>query len=232
MKTYQIRSFPDLHAQAERNVKAVTFYRGQRDINWKLIPKVGRLKLPSNISRRGVERALLDNFIDRAIPFIGSGHRDEWDWLTLAQHHGLPTRLLDWSKNLLVAAFFAIDEDHDGDSAIYAIQPEYRARSGFKSHPLDLKDGVFAYSPRHNSQRLIAQQGCFTVYGDPEIEAPSELLECFVIEQKFRRSLKALLNRYGINRSTIFPDLDGLAKYLEWAHFDAGAGFRLLPDPV
>jgi hypothetical protein len=220
MKTYKIASFSDLHERAESNVLEAAFYRGQLDLEWKLIPKVGRFELPPSYTRIGVELGLLEYFKDRAIPFIEMEPKDNWDWLSLAQHHGLPTRLLDWTRNILVAAFFAVEHDYDSDSVIYAFKPEAKLRAEIKFDPFKLKDGVFAYMPRHTSRRVIAQQGCFTVYANPEIEAPSELLERYVIAHKFRHPLKLLLNRYGINRSTLFPDLDGLAKYLEWTYTD------------
>ena len=216
MKTYKIKSFSDLHERVEENVDRLTFYRGHRDINWVLKPKVGRFKFKPGESITDIERGMLLDFRDRAIPFLEQEPKDDWDWLSIAQHYGLPTRLLDWTKNILVAAFFAADEAHDGDSTIYAFYPDLHTRLHYGRGPFEIKDGIYPYNPRHNSRRVIAQQGCFTIYSNPEEEAPSDQLARYVIPNNYRERLKLLLNRYGINRSTLFPDLDGLTRYIEW----------------
>jgi hypothetical protein len=53
-----------------------------------------------------------------------STHRSVVEWLTLMQHYGLPTRLLDWSTNLLVALYFCCNADAEADAALFAFDPE------------------------------------------------------------------------------------------------------------
>jgi hypothetical protein len=56
------------------------------------------------------------------------------EWFSLIQHHGGPTRLIDFSRSLLVAAFFAI-ESADGDAAIWALRNEAFIHQYLKRHP-------------------------------------------------------------------------------------------------
>jgi len=86
-------------------------FRGHSNEDWRLQPSVGRGESYSP----DWERLLLDQFRRLAEPHVTSAGLTEWDWLALAQHHGLPTRLLDWTTNSLVACFFACAKARSGD---------------------------------------------------------------------------------------------------------------------
>lgn len=213
-----IKSFEDFHDTIKKYSGKIVIYRGVRDINYKLIPRLGRIKYKSgNVIKE--EKKMLRLFKERSLPFLNFTPRNDWEWLALAQHHGLPTRLLDWTTNPLVAAYFAVEKEHKGDSAVYA----YRTRNFLdtikKPDPFEIKQ-IGKFIPSHVTQRITAQAGLFTIHPTPTEEFNDSAVEVIIISEESRQKLKKELYQYGIHKASLFPDLDNLAKHIEWIRTD------------
>ncbi len=112
-----INSFEDFHKALMKFSGKVVIFRGVTDAKeYKLIPKLGRIKFKAKSGIITQEKELLRLFRERLRPYLEFVPSNEWEWLALANHHGLPTRLLDWTRNPLVAAYFAVEKPHNGDS--------------------------------------------------------------------------------------------------------------------
>jgi hypothetical protein len=163
-------------------------FRGQREVSWGLVPSLERACLPlqDGYSLGDVEGRLVRAFQRAAESFLPYTPRlpsqDSWlEWLALIQHHGGPTRLLDFTQSMYVAAFFAFDEPASGDSAIWAIDPQAirdAARSRLADcgvrvgrpsevvfnetldRELDAPAALVA-TPSNLNQRMTIQQGVF-----------------------------------------------------------------------
>ncbi len=191
-------------------------YRGVTDEKkHDLTPKIGRVTLLPRRTLGNTERLIIRRFRERALPYLDFIPRTGWDWLALAQHFGLPTRLLDWTRNPLVALYFAVEQKSDHDSAVYVLKGQNMLSTDDYPDPFRYpKVGKFV--PDRITPRITAQMGLFTVHPEPDKVFRSEKVEKMVIPNKLREDLKRILDTYGINRATLFPDLDGLSSHITW----------------
>ncbi|MDX2307593.1 MAG: FRG domain-containing protein [Hyphomicrobium sp.] len=188
-------------------------FRGVADAdNHQLIPKIGRAKRRYN---KTVELLLFANFKRRVPQFMPLAGLSDWDLLALAQHHGLPTRLLDWTKNPLVAAFFAVvSEPQDCNARVYAFRATDLA-DGTRQMPLEV-DKTLAFVPSAVAPRIIAQRGVFTVHADPTVALEAD--DRFDIDLTHRAYFQRRLFDLAIEPSHIQADVDGLCKMLDWQY--------------
>lgn len=219
-----VASFVDLHncVQAYGDSASTTVvYRGVKSVDYKLVPKIGRLQgFRQPILDVSDEKLILGLFKQQALPYLDRVPANDWEWLAIGQHHGLPTRLLDWSRNPLVACFFAVEHEFAGDSVIYALKGAGQADPTTMQDPFEIT-GVERVIPSHVTARITAQAGLFTIHHDPRVPFESDRVDRLIIPGNARRELKKTLYKYGIHSATLFPGLEGLSRHIEWARTNA-----------
>ena len=104
-------------------------YRGQRYADWPIASTFQReMKIDHsqirNVERdlRGKEHATISNFKAKAWQYVPKIEMTSLEWLMLMRHHGVPTRLVDFTESPIIALFFALEENPPSDFSIWALQ--------------------------------------------------------------------------------------------------------------
>jgi hypothetical protein len=166
----------------------VLWYRGHENQDWELIPSVQREEYA------GKEQYLANDFYMKASVTL----RDKPDfrnysaWLSIMRHYGLPTRLLDWSRSPLIAAYFAVENwnmQSDVDGCIWILSPsKLNVSEGFQQYLYSIDshtalqmirpafkkeyepenrnviDKILACYPIEHNMRIYVQQSAFTLH--------------------------------------------------------------------
>jgi len=211
--------------------RADLLFRGQ-GVDKPLLPKIARLKLRGEISN--IEKVIIEEFKRGMIPLTEFKPTTSWDLLALAQHHGLPTRFLDWSYSALVALYFAVENppfetnEIKQNGVVWILSPtleDFKVDKNRKGPSATKATKIFRSSVV--SRRISSQSGVFTVHG---INDEGKLIP-FEKNKRFKSKLSKIvipadafcqirkqLHTLGVNNYTIYPDIDGYCKHLTWRY--------------
>ena len=234
----KIKSVSELIEKLKKDSKSHNgpiWFRGQSNKTHKLIPSLYRKN--SSVS----EMTLIKKFKQNASLLVSRNYNDDFDWLFVMQHHGVPTRLLDWTESSLVALYFACETNDDKDGALWVLLPiELNKHASIEPDETFDIPGITElenYSPKsyhadktnvmgpaatistRNTPRMQAQQGTFTIFHKKKsaIEDISDKKHVwrYIIPMNVKAEILKELKLCGIDKFQLFPELSSIGETLK-----------------
>lgn len=216
------------------------WYRGEENAALTLVPSIQRSR-----RRLDVERYITNDFYIRARQILDNppAKHNYAAWVSLMQHYGLPTRMLDWSESPLIAAFFATETYRttpETDAGVWVLAPHLlNEKEGFgrciypidadttqemllpafkhNHHNPELVDRILACSSTENNLRMYSQHSNFTVHNSPqrlEEICDENMLYKIIIPCDRKKYFIDSLRVFGITEGSVYPDLDHISSDL------------------
>ena len=220
------------------------WYRGVANSAWPLLPSIQRTK-----HRIESERYITNDFYIKAKQVLDDcpEKKNYSAWMSIMQHYGLPTRLLDWSQSPLISTFFAVEKYKDfpqTNACIWVLAPgKLNETEGFgnciypvdadtvqnmllpafkeNGHVAELSNKIIACHSTENNLRMYSQQANFTIHNSLkrlEDICDENTLYKIIIPAKIREYFLYSLEIFGITESFVYPDLDHIAHDLKRAY--------------
>lgn len=235
-------------------------FRGQSNPTWELTSSFSRAyeHVQSIYFTSGKnEMSLSEEFEESLIElFKAQAHlylnfkipTDNLELLSLMQHYGVPTRMLDFTFSPFLATFFAIDSSK-GDCAVFAINikklqarnlskvNEYsKIKKDYYHNQIGSNGFVFPYEPKLKNERLIKQQGLFLIPSNTR-ESLDRIIaydndyvnnNCikFIFTSEIRFEVLSFLKKVNINNETLFPGIDGFCKSLKYTLLESSRNLK------
>jgi hypothetical protein len=223
--TIEISSLSEFVKQLETRIsdkKRIFLFRGQ-NIDKSLIPNIARHLFKS--SREQDEKKMLNEFNIHSTQYLDYQPKNIIEKMTIAQHYGIPTRLLDWTENALAALYFAVfkETENNNNAVVWVISFE-NSELLINDYNIDIfneKELKF-FKPNSIIQRVSSQHGWFSVhpfkgqgfYERADIITEKYRLNKISIKKGCSKKILQTLESCGINKHTIFRDLDSLGSFI------------------